>query len=506
MRIFYFLLFISSFAFGQSKVDVSKQKQFFDLFYKQEKTVNYSFDNGNKLLSLAQTKYEKAVAYMMMGEGMYKVGDYVKSVEFLEKGENNITIEDTLNLKFRIVNQLLVSYRRAGLVENSNQKFNQLKQMVVKLNQKQRDYLLLVAQAKIYEVDGDNCKAADVRSRFYQNMLTYPLGEAFRTKYLFGVLSQLAYAQIKCGRISEARESVKKAEEYKAKVDPKENLLLMDFYYMNKALLSTYDKKNDVARTYFDSAMNESKTNQNNMILKLVLSERLDADLDDSGEQLKFAHIIKDISESETRVTKDLISKESRKAFQIIEDRERKQKYLITIIGVVLLLIVAGVVLYFRNLKTVKGNYQKIIDDLKRQEVEKAVEKPVENFKSETKMSLETEQAILASLQKFEEKKLYTKSTISLAQMAVLLNTNTKYLNYILKKYRNADFNAYINSSRINYITKELHTNTQLRNYKISAIAEMCGYSSHSQFTSIFKAHTEISPSQFISMLKQEHC
>ena len=119
-------------------------------------------------------------------------------------------------------------------------------------------------------------------------------------------------------------------------------------------------------------------------------------------------------------------------------------------------------------------------------------------------MSLETEQAILASLQKFEEKKLYTKSTISLAQMAVLLNTNTKYLNYILKKYRNADFSAYINSSRINYITKELHTNKQLRNYKISALAEMCGYSSHSQFTSVFRAKANISPSQYISQLRKE--
>ena len=498
-------MLFSGLVAGQTKADATKQKQFFDAFFKQEKTVNYSYDNGNKILSLAQTDYEKALAYMVMGEGLYKTGDYVKSVEFLEKAERNVGKVDSLNAVFRIVNQLLISYRRAGLVENSNQKFTQLKEMVGKLDQKRQDYLLLVAQAKIYEIVGDNCKAADVRAKFFKEMQIFPMEDSFKNKYLFGILSQLAYAQFKCGRISDARISLQKSEEYKAKIDPKENLLLIDFYFLNKALLFNYDKKEDVARAYFDSAMNESKTNQNNLILKFILSERLETNLDNSSDQLKFAHVIKDISESETRVTKDLISKESKKAFEIIEERERNQKILLVIIGVVLLSIGVGVVLYFRNLKNVKANYQKIIDDLKKQEVDKLEEKPIGNLKSETKISLETEQAIVQNLQKFEEKKLFTKSGISLAQMSVLLNTNTKYLNYVLKKYRNSDFNNYINASRINYISKELLDDPKLRKYKISALAEKSGFSSHSQFTSVFKIQTQISPSQFISRLDQEN-
>lgn len=497
-----FTIVFCSFTFGQSKINETKRNEFFQLFNQQEKKVNYSFDVGQKLFSLAQTDFEKGLAYMIMGEGKYEKGDYLNSVNYLEKAEINTSKNDSLKAKFRIVNQLLISYRRAGLIENSNKKFAQLKVMSKDLKQQEKDYILLLAQAKIYEIDNNQCKAAEVRSSFFKKMLNFPLDQNFKNKYLFGVLSQLAYAQLKCGKISDAQHTVQQSEEYKKKIDTKENLLLNDFFYMNKAILSHVDKKDELSTKYFDSAIAENKLHQNNLILKLILSERLDANIDDSGKQLEFAQTIKKITDSETKITKDLISQESKKAFEIIEDRERKQKWLIVIIAIVTLTAIGGLIYYFRNLRIVKASYQKIIEHLKNQD--EKVEKPTENFVSDVKIAAETEQSILKSLHKFEHKKVFTKSTISLPQMAVLLNTNTKYLNYILKKYRNADFNSYINAARINFITKELHHNPKLRNYKISALAEMCGYSSHSQFTSIFKAKTNISPSQFISILKQE--
>ncbi|WP_407402136.1 hypothetical protein [Chryseobacterium sp.] len=57
----------------------------------------------------------------------------------------------------------------------------------------------------------------------------------------------------------------------------------------------------------------------------------------------------------------------------------------------------------------------------------------------------ETENIILENLNQLENKKQFTIKGISLAQMAVMLKTNTKYLNYVLKKHRNADFSKYIN-------------------------------------------------------------
>jgi AraC-like DNA-binding protein len=41
-------------------------------------------------------------------------------------------------------------------------------------------------------------------------------------------------------------------------------------------------------------------------------------------------------------------------------------------------------------------------------------------------------------------------------------------------------------------------------NYKISYLAETCGFSSHSTFATIFKSITGITPITFIELLKKE--
>ena len=69
----------------------------------------------------------------------------------------------------------------------------------------------------------------------------------------------------------------------------------------------------------------------------------------------------------------------------------------------------------------------------------------------------------LFDLEKFEKEKGFNTKGISTAQMAVSLKTNTKYVNYILKKHRNSDFYNYINDSRINYITRALKEEPKLR-------------------------------------------
>ncbi|PKP14894.1 MAG: hypothetical protein CVU07_12545 [Bacteroidetes bacterium HGW-Bacteroidetes-23] len=40
--------------------------------------------------------------------------------------------------------------------------------------------------------------------------------------------------------------------------------------------------------------------------------------------------------------------------------------------------------------------------------------------------------------------------------------------------------------------------------YKISYLAEKCGFSSHSSFATVFKAITGITPATFIELLKED--
>lgn len=116
----------------------------------------------------------------------------------------------------------------------------------------------------------------------------------------------------------------------------------------------------------------------------------------------------------------------------------------------------------------------------------------------------ETRQRILNSLEEFECSNLFTSGNMSLSFLSAHLNTNSKYLSYVIKKYRGKDFNSYINELRIDYVIDKLRSNPEWRQYKISALAQRGGFSSHSKFATIFKANTGLSPSVFIQYLNDE--
>lgn len=127
--------------------------------------------------------------------------------------------------------------------------------------------------------------------------------------------------------------------------------------------------------------------------------------------------------------------------------------------------------------------------------------------KKETKKNTilkETEDQILTKLKRFESSKRFINKDISLAVLAGQLDSNTKYLSEIINTHYNVNFNTYINRLRINYIIEKLKTDPNFINYKISYLAENCGFSSHSSFATVFKSVTGISPVKFIELLNQE--
>ncbi|MDR2238246.1 MAG: helix-turn-helix domain-containing protein [Chryseobacterium sp.] len=132
-------------------------------------------------------------------------------------------------------------------------------------------------------------------------------------------------------------------------------------------------------------------------------------------------------------------------------------------------------------------------------------ESTADKRKSEPLMTQETEAKLLELLEDFEKGDLYNNKNMSLSFLAAELNTNTKYLSYVINQHKNADFKAYINRLRINYIVDKLINDDRYRQYKISILADECGFSSHSKFASVFKAVTDFSPSAYIKYLDAEN-
>lgn len=127
------------------------------------------------------------------------------------------------------------------------------------------------------------------------------------------------------------------------------------------------------------------------------------------------------------------------------------------------------------------------------------------NVIDEVNISEDTEQRIFKGLSQLEaDSNFYLQPEITLTKVATLLNTNTKYLSYVIRKYYEKNFNNYINDLRIYYILKQLQEKSEYSQYKISYLAQETGFSSHSKFSSEFKRVTGITPSVFIKKLEKE--
>ena len=168
-----------------------------------------------------------------------------------------------------------------------------------------------------------------------------------------------------------------------------------------------------------------------------------------------------------------------------------------------LLILVCGLLYnYYLNIKTAQYNaiwkYIKPIQTkIEIKETSKALEKS-------SIIPEEIELQLLKKLDKFENGIKFTQQEMSIALLAAKFDTNTKYLSEVINRQKGKNFNAYINELRINYIIEKLRTEKIYSQYKISYLAEECGFSSHSSFATVFKSITGLSPTAFIDLLKKQ--
>lgn len=210
---------------------------------------------------------------------------------------------------------------------------------------------------------------------------------------------------------------------------------------------------------------------------------------------------------------------------QIILDNEKENTSKvknIMIVAVIALIIFLATGWFFwrRKNSRIQKNYENLIEKLRyeqslqlaslEEEVEAADHIEIVNYYAEDEkdkhqaITSSTVSALLSKLEKFERSEKYIKNEVSLTYLASSLQTNTKYLSEIIKQYRGKSYNNYINGLRINYIVRVLFEKPKLREYKISHLAELCGFSSREVFATIFKKETGFTPSFYIESLKKD--
>ena len=95
------------------------------------------------------------------------------------------------------------------------------------------------------------------------------------------------------------------------------------------------------------------------------------------------------------------------------------------------------------------------------------------------------------------KKKPYTNPNLKIADLAASIGTSSHTLSYLFNQYLNRNYYDYINDYRIAEF-KRLVEKDEYAKYTLSALAELCGFSSRASFFRYFKKATNITPNEYI--------
>lgn len=185
-----------------------------------------------------------------------------------------------------------------------------------------------------------------------------------------------------------------------------------------------------------------------------------------------------------------------------VEEKEKSKKQLIIIGAFIFIAALMTAVLWQRNNKKLSRRYELMIEKLRDQS---AVKEKQTNTTKRADISTETEERIIGQLNAFENSDEFLRKDITIGLLASQWNTNSKYLSEVIKHQKSQNFSSYINQLKIDYIVHKLYNEPQYRKYKISHLAEICGYASPQAFFTTFKKINGVTPAYFIQKLNENN-
>lgn len=239
------------------------------------------------------------------------------------------------------------------------------------------------------------------------------------------------------------------------------------------------------------------------LVLNYIASNQKNKHKVYSDELLVLNNQVEAIEQKSINTLYGLLTEQENLNLKLEEQKYNRLLYLL-IAGVIFIVFI-GIFLLFKA-KEKKKRLNEIIKYLQISKANFSEIKPLQK-KTSKRIAIpeETEKMLLNKLKRFEKSQKYLNKDISLAVLSGAFETNTKYLSAVINKHYNDNFNTFINKLRINYIINKLKNDPHYINYKISFLAEECGYSSHSSFATVFKSVIGMSPVKFINLIKEEH-
>lgn len=389
------------------------------------------------------------------------------------------------------------------------------------------DEALKVAQHLIKTSDGTHQKSEayllNALANYTKGNYDQSLNDAFEARNLSTGKKGEAVFDKSTNLISEILSFLQlnqEAKAYKQQISDKNNLTQNKSgeadLHLKKADEFFQNKENNASVSELEKALIIAKQ-INNSFLQLEIHQKLAANyliLNDkqkyhehNQEALVLRKTTYRIENSTANTAHQLINEEKDK--QLADTKSLYSNAFWMFFSVLILCVLVKLILIIRNRNKLK-TYANLLNYLnKENSTEKEVQpeiisEEIPNEPRQTTILKESENQILLGLQKFESSKRFISKDMSLGMLAAQLNTNTKYLSEIINRNKEKNFNSYINELRINYITEKIKNEPAYLNYKVSYLAEECGFASHSTFTTVFKSVVGVSPITFVDFVKNE--
>lgn len=174
-----------------------------------------------------------------------------------------------------------------------------------------------------------------------------------------------------------------------------------------------------------------------------------------------------------------------------------------SIVFIVIAVVTGSIAVLYQKKKEVENEREELMPDSAKV-IEKEIQ-PVEESHIVAEEKYRTNKISVEECKRLAEKleivmhreKPYTNPNLKIADLAVSIGTSSHTLSYLFNQYLNRNYYDYINDYRIAEF-KRLVEKDEYAKYTLSALAELCGFSSRASFFRYFKKATNITPNEYI--------
>jgi AraC-like DNA-binding protein len=457
--------------------------------------------------------------YVSMGQIYSQMGNHEEAIYYGKKAKEGFHHLNMNEYEADVLRLLSNEYNALGLNDEAVKKINEA--ISIAKNDKNHKFYneslgnLYSVKASLFDISDSITKYDRLSLHYFKEIKLTPENSRY--------LAQ-AYINLASDYLSE--------EERPQLQKPDSSLILLDkamnvndsygkeerinaYIIFNKAKAYYYKKEYDKAEKEYLLGLSSAKRLKETYLIKdsfLRLKELYQA-IGDKDNQLVYQERYNKINDSLISAQKHSLNKEVKD----LQDTQQKsfsktKKSLFYIITLIVILLLISIFIGIKNHKKSKReytNYQKIIEKLQNKEslIASVPVSKVNNTTTEkTTFSVpsDKEAEILEKLNDFEKTEGFKNKNLSLSSLAESFSTNTAYISTVININKSKNFNNYINELRVNYIINKLKNDPQYLKYKISHLAEECGFSSHNTFTTAFSNFIGVSPSNFIKFLSKE--